>query len=115
MTHEGQHQGCKPCFKIKLNSISFSSAATPNRRQGTVIQNKYQSDRVRDIEAYKRLRKEGLQPRGTLGAAAIEARADTISEVEMGRKMPDKQFARKWEAAKVELGERTAAAKKELA
>jgi len=36
----------------------------------------------RDIAAYKRLRKEGLQPRGLNGAAARERRGETRYDIE---------------------------------
>lgn len=35
-----------------------------------------------DVAAYKRLRKDGLQPKSVKGAAALEARADSRWEVE---------------------------------
>jgi hypothetical protein len=34
------------------------------------------------MPAYKRLRKNGVQPKGIDGAAALEARASTVAEVE---------------------------------
>lgn len=37
-----------------------------------------------DRDAYKRLRDDGLHPRAIKGAAALEARAETRSEIERG-------------------------------
>jgi len=36
----------------------------------------------KDVEAYRRLRKNGLQPKSVKGAARLEARADSKWEVE---------------------------------
>lgn len=39
----------------------------------------------KDLPAYKRLRKDGLQPKSTQHAHELEARATTQREIEMGR------------------------------
>jgi len=48
----------------------------------------------KDIAAYKRLRLDGLQPKTTKGAAAVEARADSRWEVETGQMIGDAKVAR---------------------
>jgi hypothetical protein len=50
-----------------------SEAATVNRE--TTIMHK-------DVAAYRRLRKDGLQPKSVKGSARLEARADSKWEVE---------------------------------
>lgn len=42
----------------------------------------------KDMAAYKRMRHDGLQPRGIDGCAEIEARANTETEVSMGKILP---------------------------
>jgi len=39
---------------------------------------------ARDLDAYRRLRREGLQPPSTDGAARLEAEAVTKAEIETG-------------------------------
>ena len=87
MTAMPHNQGyCKPdCFGCKVASISFSSSAMPTRRSQTAETNSYWKQRHTDIAAYKRLRAEGLQPKGTVGAAAAESRAVSKWEVETGQ------------------------------
>jgi len=45
----------------------------------------------RDMAAYKRLRKNGLQPKGIDGCADLETRATTQQEIEMGHIFPTQQ------------------------
>lgn len=44
-----------------------------------------------DMDAYARLRANGLQPKGIDGSAALEKHADTQMEVEMGHLFKDKR------------------------
>lgn len=44
-----------------------------------------------DMPAYKRLRRNGLQPRGIDGSAALEKHASTKMEVEMGHLLRTKE------------------------
>lgn len=40
------------------------------------------------MDAYKRMRDQGVQPRAVAGAAEMEARANTKTELKMGKIMP---------------------------
>lgn len=67
-------------------SVSISSAATPSRNRGAEVAavSRTETRWAKDHDAYRRLRKDGLQPNALDGAANIEARANTADEVAMG-------------------------------
>jgi len=79
-THEGQHMDCDPCFKIKLGTIQFSGY-TPQQQDWR------QRDRdfARDAESYRRLRKDGVQPRGVDKSYMAERLATHKADIELGR------------------------------
>ncbi len=65
--------GKPDCFGCKVKSIQLSAgtpALTAEARMG------------RDIDAYKALRRDGLQPRNVFGSHRVEATASTAAEVE---------------------------------
>lgn len=77
----------KPLDIEKLRSVSVAGSAMPTRR-GVVNQIQATEDRwAKDFPAYRRLRKEGLNPRSSTGAAELEQRASERHEVE-GRPDP---------------------------
>ena len=64
---------------------------------GVMKQTKSEKQLAKDMDAYKRIRKQGLQPRTIDGSAALEARANNRLEVEMGHLFPTKES---WAKAK---------------
>ncbi len=68
-THPTYVEGC---FGCKAASIRVAAAATPNRRQAYINQQGAWDQTMADDDAYKRLRKDGLQPRSTKGCAELE-------------------------------------------
>lgn len=74
-THWGQHD--LDCYGCKLATIAFNPTehffSKKDRQWDT------------DIEAYRRLRKNGVQPKGIDGSAEIERKAGTVHEVESGQ------------------------------
>lgn len=85
MHRERHPEYVEGCFNCKLLTVGISATATPSR-SGPVVA-KVQSDKAfgRDGDAYKRLRKQGLQPRQIDGSAELEARAESRVEVESGK------------------------------
>lgn len=73
--HTGQHQNCAECFRIKLNTIQFQGMDAGQRRFS-------EKERSRDMDAYKKLRRQGYQPKNVFGSAEIEAKASTPWELE---------------------------------
>ena len=74
-THEGQHQACAECFRIKLSSLQFQGMGAADRRQTD-------ASRAKDMDAYAKLRRQGLQPKHVYGSAEIAAQASTPFELE---------------------------------
>jgi hypothetical protein len=82
-------KGCgHPCrcdsYRDHILSISVSSAAMPTRRPEANATNAKEARWHQDMPAYKRLRKNGVQPKSIDGAARIEAHANEQIEVETG-------------------------------
>lgn len=69
-------RGCCASYREHLLSISISAAATPTR-SGNYRQTQDLADQwERDIPAYKRLVKGGVQPDTVDGAADLEKQVD---------------------------------------
>lgn len=62
-------------FREKLLSIQFAGKRPHTEREKVLS---------KDMDAYKRLRLQGLQPPQVDGSAALESRASTKLEVDMG-------------------------------
>jgi hypothetical protein len=75
--HTGQHVGvgCDPCFVINLKSVQIQGIDAGQHRFT-------ERERDRSMSAYKRLRRQGLQPKNVFGSAEIEAQASSKFEVE---------------------------------
>lgn len=94
--HDGQHQNCAPCYKVKLKTVRLEGPAAGDRRS-------LDNSRDKDMNAYKRMREHGIQPKNIGGSAEIEAQASTQWEVEHKMILSDpvrKQFASRIEDAK---------------
>lgn len=75
------------CFGCRVAGISFGANTTTTRGAQVNEINERAKQWDRDMPAYKRLRKNGLQPQRIDGAAEIEKRASTAAQVE-GRPEP---------------------------
>lgn len=78
------------CFGCKIASINLAPSATPSRRGGAVAAEKNAMGKgwARDHDAYRRLVKNGLQPKVLDGCAELESRASTAVEIEHGLGAP---------------------------
>lgn len=87
-SHDGECEGgdCK-CFKRKLQSVQFANVMPPPERL-------WDKRLEKDLPAYDRMRRQGLQPPSTKGAAELEQRANTQLEVGLG-KLIDPSLLRK--------------------
>lgn len=89
--HDDTNAACPECDRPAVKVLTppnISVRALPNKG----AQAKYAMDREarfdKDAPAYKRLRREGLQPKSIERCARIEQGAETRLEVEMGRRIP---------------------------
>jgi hypothetical protein len=78
-----------------LTSPAIASDALPNKRHGVRAANRREEAFEKDGPAYKRLRANGVQPRGIDGAAVVEQMANSVLEVEMGRSLGTAQDQRR--------------------
>lgn len=72
------------CFACRIASVSMDSSCTPNRRKDAARINQTEARWHKDMDAYKRLRKDGLQPKSIDGSANVEKKADHAYQVETG-------------------------------
>ena len=70
-------------FKEKIRSVGVMRRTDAARREPQL---------ARDRDAYRRLRREGLQPRTITGSAELEATMDHRHEAEMGHAFPRRRF-----------------------
>lgn len=75
---------CAPdCFGCKIQTIAIAASAMPTRSEAARVE-KETAKMHKDVAAYKRLRKDGVQPKSVKGAAELERRAGSRWEVETG-------------------------------
>jgi len=80
-------ENCAPdCFGCKIQSVSLAPSATPTRSNAGVINFETKKSHA-DVAAYKRLRKDGVQPKSVKGSAELEARATSKWEIETGQRL----------------------------
>jgi len=91
MIHQGVHPNLdvEGCWKCKIASFSVSAEAMPTRKPESkqIIEKERVLDK--DLDAYRRLRLDGQQPRHIDGAAVVEKRAEENWQVATGI-LPDK-------------------------
>jgi hypothetical protein len=80
---DGTHsEACWPC---KLASINFAPSAMPTRHPSAARAAVKDPQLDKDREAYKRLRRNGEQPKHVGGSAFIEAAANESCEITTGQ------------------------------
>jgi len=70
------------CFGCRVAGVSFGANSTTTRGSQVAEINQRAKNWDKDMPAYKRLRANCVQPKGIDGAAALEAKASTVAEVE---------------------------------
>ena len=95
-TYSGHCDGCMGVVRKYFGEVHISASATPTRGvhdgkeidwAGTKTKDR---EKEKDMEAYKRLRSEGLHPPSIDGAANLESRAGNKWEVKAGHIINDK-------------------------
>ena len=74
------------CFGCKIAYVGIGADAMPSRGGKARVATINDKDRVldKDLDAYQRLRRNGVQPRKIVGAAKVEKRAEEKWQVETG-------------------------------
>lgn len=80
-------KGCCDTQREHWLSVGIAPSATPTRSGAAQI-NATEDQWSKDMDAYKSMRRQGLQPRGIDGADHLAAIATDPLEIEMGRKLP---------------------------
>jgi len=99
-----QPHNCKGegCFGCKIKSVSFAASAMPTRHIEASSNKINEKQLVRDRNAFKALKDEGIQPARLRGAAELQDKATTKHEIETGKILP-KSIAGKVESTVKEL------------
>ncbi len=86
MIHQQTHPtlDVEGCFACRVSGIRMGMNTTTTRGQNVESINRTERNWQKDMPAYKRLRKEGLQPKSIDGAAAVEKKAEHKWQVETG-------------------------------
>jgi hypothetical protein len=98
--HFGQHD--ESCYSCRLKTVSFAASAMPTRKPEAVATTLREKNLVRDRDAFKAMRQQGIQPARLKGAADLQDHASTKHEIETGKILP-KSLAPKVESAVKEL------------
>ena len=85
-------RGCCETQRQHWLSISISAHALPNKGKGVIAIDKKEGCWDKDMPAYKRLRKAGLQPKSIDGSANLEAKAVDRREIEWGHLLNKEQI-----------------------
>jgi hypothetical protein len=93
------------CFGCKIKSVSIAASAMPTRHAGASQTKTAEKQLVKDREAFKAMREQGIQPASLKGAANMQDRATTKHEIETGRLIP-KKIANKVESTVKELAKK---------
>jgi hypothetical protein len=92
MLHRRTHpQPVDGCFGCHVATIGVAAAALPNRGKAITVANQKDAALARDMDAYKRLRRDGEQPARIDGAAHVEKHAETRLEVSRSLVLNDRQ------------------------
>lgn len=78
---------CGDPMRKLISSVRFAPSATPTRGEGTIdwdATKRNERAKDADMAAYRRLRRDGVQPPAINGSAALEAKAGTAHEVNSG-------------------------------
>lgn len=74
---------CQGPINRIYNSVSIAASSMPTRSEAAHVE-KQTAIMHKDAAAYKRLRKDGVQPKSVKGAAELERRAGSRWEIETG-------------------------------
>lgn len=70
------------CFGCRVAGVGFAASAMPGRHPKVTAINARESRWDRDMAAYRRLRRDGLQPPSIDGCHSRERDAQTVRDVE---------------------------------
>lgn len=76
---------CTLTYREHLLDVNVAPSAMPTRHPRSVALTVKENAWSRDMDSYKRLRRDGIQPKGIDGAAHLEGHAESQIEVEMGQ------------------------------
>jgi hypothetical protein len=72
------------CFGCRIANVRMGTNSTTTHGKEVEQTNKVERSWQKDMPAYKRLRREGLQPKRIDGAAEVEKKAEHKWQVETG-------------------------------
>jgi len=78
---------CGTPMRRLFTGVRISASATPTRSSNIDIPATAAAEKQKaaDMDAYKRLRRNGTQPPAINGSAGLESKAETVHEVNSGR------------------------------
>lgn len=95
--HDTENCVVQDCFQCKITTFHIGAAAQPTRKPKLIEQATFARKATKDNEAYRRLRKEGYQPRGVKNAAKAESTAESRFELETGYTLSSVPVGKKYD------------------
>lgn len=87
--HPRIHDSCGQALVRVYTPPLLSAGALSSKRAKVAAANRREQVLDRDMAAYKRLRRQGIQPARIDGCAELESRAETRMEIEYGKVLPN--------------------------
>ena len=86
MKHRETHPNLdvENCFGCRITGVAFAASSMPSRKIDNNRIEATERQWSKDMDAYKRLKQDGLQPAKIDGAREIEQKADHPSQVVTG-------------------------------
>lgn len=84
-THGMDHYDPDDCFGCKVLTVGVQPSAMPSRHPDASWRRSAEVDLSRDLTSFANMRKAGLHPKSTRGAAVLESQAESTFEVESGQ------------------------------
>ena len=97
-THGVTHFEPETCFGCKVITVGVAPSAMPSRHPGAANNVFREKALVKDLDAFKRMRVAGEQPKSTRGAARVESECESSYEIVSGQ--PAHKMAKGVDAAK---------------
>lgn len=93
------HGDCGHEVRKLISGVYIAASSMPTRSEAAKVE-KETEKMHKDVAAYKRLRKDGVQPKSIKGAAELERRAGSRWEIETGHNLGgDAKLGAKYDAA----------------
>lgn len=95
MSHREHHPvPVESCFGCKVLSVNVGAGALENKGKAVREMSAKDTNLAADLDAYSRLRADGLQPKHIDGAKDLESKVGSQFDIDLGRFVPKNEESR---------------------